>query len=271
MVVLRHKHLNDITIILFTTLGSHLLAERTGFFVERLRNARAVLIDNGVYHLIKTMKVVDYREVVKYGYRNIMRILRQLYRKDLDIYIVIPDYPFNHRLNYECYRIFTREFSHIVKNYKTIYVLHGYWRAILDNVDVDLLAVPFNTFTDIEIKDLRGRRTCRVDSNVAKYVLTRVIQHVKTYGYGSVHLLGATGLTLKRLFKPLEKPCTTLDGVTISNDVLRHVHSVDTTCFHLAPRKKPGEKYLLPSREVEHEWFNIWVRDVVQIFDIVEY
>jgi len=266
--ILRHKVL-DLEITFYTAIGSHLLGERSGWFAERVKNAKAVLIDNGVFALLRDNRRVGPRELVKYAVKNILSVLELVRKHDLDIYIVVPDYPFDKRLNHECYRVFKQHYSHLAKDYHLVYVLHGYWEAILDGVDVDLVAIPYNTLSDCPIKSLIGRKSFTLDEIQSKYVVARTIEHCKQYGYHKVHLLGPTGKTLRTLFKPVDKPFMTLDGIRISNDFMQHIVSFDTTCWHKDPDAKPCQrKILIEDRSKEPEWVQRWLSKTVQWFEI---
>jgi len=261
MVILKHKL--GFEIKLFTSIGSHLLAEISGSFYKRQDKAESILVDNGVYHLLKTNEILDVKLLLKYAVKNIQKFLKAIHRKDVEIHIVIPDYPFNKKLNWECYKLFKQYFSKLFKNYKMIYVLHGYWEAILDDVDVDLLAVPYNTLSDVPLKDLRGRKCYKLDENVGKYILIKTIEHVKQFGYNKIHLLGATALTIKRIFKPLQGKIITYDNVIITNDFMKNIVSFDSTAFHYTQTNEKNI-FRLPSREdnVEMEWLMNWLKSL---------
>lgn len=257
---------NSHVIRFYTSIGSHLLGECSGWFFKRHFCAESILIDNGVYHLLRHNKQMHYKLVVKYGVQNIRKVLNLVRRKDIEIYIVIPDYPFDRKLNHECYKLFKTYYKDLFKNYKTIYVLHGYWNAILNDVDVDLVAIPFNTLSDIPIKDLRGRKTYRIDSNVGKYVIVKTIEYVKKFGYDKVHILGPTKLTLKRIFK---QTCQKLlfDDVKLDMSFVRHIYSFDTVSHHFASSSDirlvdyGKGKYMIPNRndEIELKWLMKWL------------
>lgn len=272
--IVKVKHSGQI-LTFFTAIGSHLLAEISGSFLRRHLSAKAILVDNGVYHLLRHGNIISPRELVKYATKNIMRYLNFIRNRDADVYIVIPDYFADAKINHQCYELFVRHYRYLRKHYKLVYVLHGYWQAVLDGVDVDLVAIPFNTLSDIPIRDLRGRRTCRLDAFIGKYVLLRTIEHVKRWGYDKVHLLGPSGLTLKRIFRPVNK-LVALDGTTIDDSELRHVTSFDTTSFHMASvsrvRKIDYGKglYMIPNRddEVELAWLREWLSRLT-IFELV--
>jgi len=274
MVLLRHKL--GFEVKLYTSIGSHLLAEVSDSFFKRQFGAESILIDNGMFHLLRHNKFMDHKLLVKYGAKNLKKQLDLIRRRDVEILIVIPDYPFDKRLNYECYRLFRQHYPHFFKNHKTIYVLHGYWEAIIDGVDVDLVAVPFNTLSDVPIKDLRGVKVHKLDSMIIKYILARTIEHSKTHGYDAIHVLGATGRTIKKIFKPVSK-ITTFDGTVLSSDFIRHIVSLDSTSFHLAPTKSVRKidygkgLYMLPSRvdEVELKWLERWLESL-QWFKVIK-
>jgi len=275
MVLLRHRL--GFEVKLYTSIGSHLLAEISGSFFRRHKLAESIFIDNGVFHLLRHNKFMDHKLLVKYGAKNLKRQLDLIHRRDAEIFIVIPDYPFDKRLNYECYRLFKQHYPHYFRNYKTVYVLHGYWEAVIGDVDVDLVAVPFNTLSDVPIKDLRGRKTHRIDENVGKYVLVKTLEHIKQYGYDKLHLLGPTAKAIKRIFKPINSKITTFDGTVLTNDFMKCIVSLDSTSFHLAPaidvRTVDYGKglYMLPNRndEVELKWLEKWLESL-QWFEVIK-
>ena len=191
-----------------------------------------------------------------------MSLISKVQKRDIDIVIVIPDFPFDRRINYECYRLFRQHFSFFFRNYATMYVMHGYWEAILDGVEADILAIPFNILSDIPRRELVGVRTSRLDESTLRYILCRTIRHGLEHGYRKFHLLGPPGIVIYSLYKAAPTPATLPDGTVIDDVYFRHVLSFDTAEWHWSGRK------WLDNRAEEPLWLVKWLREKVRIFEI---
>ena len=276
MVLLRHSYYSDLHFKLFIQeLGSHILFDVSGLCLKAIKQfAREVFIDNGVFHLIKTRKNLNVKELVKYGHKNLKRAISYLPSKDYEnVYIVIPDYPYSAEVNKRVYEVFIKEYGLYYKGLgcKFVYVLHGYWNTVIDGVNVDLLAIPFNTLTTIPIRELEFKKCWKLDALTLKYIVTRTVEYAREFGYQKIHLLGTTAKTLRKLFGPVKSKIELMDGTTISDDFFKYIVSFDTSSYHYNQDSNTDGYYLIQRHDFNtvKEFFMKWIKN--QPFTIIEW
>ena len=257
--------------ILYCGVGSHLLYDDSGLFRRMIREAESVLIDNGVFSLLRSMNQLDVKLLVKYAVKTLYKrvsLVRQL-NKDVRIIIVVPDYPFDVDRNYYAYvlaRQLLREYR--LWDLEKMYVAHGYYCArfggLWGHVEAEIIGVPLNTLTVVPCRqDLSFRKAWKIPTPTLFDLVEKTIRWILEWGYNRIHLLGPTGRTLKKLFNM---------NLLLGESCLRYVSSIDTTVYHMAPsdrvriRRREGERglYMIArrSREIELEWLQEWLNRI---------
>ncbi|RLE38408.1 hypothetical protein DRJ17_04115 [Candidatus Woesearchaeota archaeon] len=255
MVILQHIRYKDLKVILFTTLPPHLLVSRFENPEEFYKKSTSFLIDNDVYAILRKYGIGDPKRVYKLAVKKILQRLQKV-RKDSNIYIIAPDYPFDVNVNYQFYQQFKKEYPFIFKNHVVCYVAHGYYSSKIPE-DVQIVAIPFNKLSTIDEPGLSGKSVCRLGRPTIKHILNKTVEHIVSTVPGcKIHLLGTTKRTLQAIFGEIS---------CYEYGLYKNIHSIDTTAWHLAPnleiKKEQNGKYMIGTHpEIFEKWFNEWIK-----------
>jgi len=246
---------------LYVGYGSHLLYDCSGTFRSEVKHCREVMIDNGVFTLLRDNVNMHPIQLVEHSVKMLYKRVREVERlnKDAKLIIVVPDYPFNHEVNNMIYHAArSLLYKYGLHNYEKIYVAHGYDSAILDGVDADIIGVPVNKISIVPTRpEISFKKMFKVDRDLCRELIDSTIRRIREHGFTKIHLLGATSYTIRLIFNKCEEAS--------------RITSLDTYSYHFLKNPIDGKRMIFKrGSTLEKMFLDAWIREL-GVFTVIEY